>query len=277
MEIIKIDLKKRSYQSSNQVRATLYKHETYTYNPNLKTYPLMIICPGGGYHNLSDRNMEPVALKLLSEGYQVIILEYSLLNKTEPQSVLPQPLYELAEVIAFARQHHEAFAIAENRIYIMGFSAGGHLCALYNGLFYRECFQQAAGYEASLIKPDAVVLAYPVISLQADWPFSHDRILEITQDQTLQAAQELVSNQSSPVFIWHTVEDQRVGVDNSLLYINALNTWKVKFEAHLFQTGEHGLSLATELTSKGTKESQDSQAATWFELSMHWLNALHEI
>ena len=53
-----------------------------------------------------------------------------------------------------------------------------------------------------------------------------------------------------PVFIWHTITDQAVPVENSLLMIHACRDAGVSVEAHLFPQGGHGLSLATVDTAR---------------------------
>ena len=40
--------------------------------------PLVLVFPGGGYHFLSDREAEPVALRLLSLGIQAVVVRYSV-------------------------------------------------------------------------------------------------------------------------------------------------------------------------------------------------------
>ena len=42
-----------------------------------KKRPTIVICPGGGYRFTSDREAEPVALKFLSKGFNVVILRYT--------------------------------------------------------------------------------------------------------------------------------------------------------------------------------------------------------
>ena len=46
-----------------------------------------------------------------------------------------------------------------------------------------------------------------------------------------------------PCFIWQTVEDAGVTVDNALTYADALRVAKVRFALHLFEHGKHGLGL----------------------------------
>ena len=39
--------------------------------------PAVLICPGGGYMNCTDREAEPVALQFTAMGYHAFVLRYS--------------------------------------------------------------------------------------------------------------------------------------------------------------------------------------------------------
>lgn len=58
----KIDLMDYGY-SKEQPYLVAYLQDTVTNEPNFKR-PAMVICPGGGYEMLSNRESEPVALAL---------------------------------------------------------------------------------------------------------------------------------------------------------------------------------------------------------------------
>ena len=49
-----------------------------------------------------------------------------------------------------------------------------------------------------------------------------------------------------PVFLWQTIPDETVPVENSILMAKALREHGIHFAIHLFETGRHGLSLANE-------------------------------
>jgi len=61
---------------------------------------------------------------------------------------------------------------------------------------------------------------------------------------------ELLSNEKQvtkdtpPCFLWHTVEDKAVKVENSLDFAAALQKNGVPFDLHVYQKGRHGLGLA---------------------------------
>lgn len=120
-----------------------------------KTRPAMVICPGGAYRWRSPREKDSPALEFLSMGYQVFVLEYSC--GTEAAGF--KPLRQLAGAVAHLRANHEAWQIDPEKIAVLGFSAGGHLAASL-GAFWND---PELGFSAD-VKPDALVLCYPVIS-----------------------------------------------------------------------------------------------------------------
>ena len=56
---------------------TYLPNKMYEMGRENERYPAVLICPGGGYSWCSQREDEPVALKLLAWGYRVFILNYS--------------------------------------------------------------------------------------------------------------------------------------------------------------------------------------------------------
>lgn len=70
-EVIKL------YENRDDVTLTTYILQD---SPELlagKVRPAIIVCPGGGYFNCSDREAEPVALKFASKGYHTFVLRYN--------------------------------------------------------------------------------------------------------------------------------------------------------------------------------------------------------
>lgn len=78
-------------------------------DPNRRR-PAIIFCPGGGFNHLSDREGEPLAVRMLTHGFQAFVLKYSLKPKC-----FPAALSELAESVKCLRDHAEELHIARMR------------------------------------------------------------------------------------------------------------------------------------------------------------------
>lgn len=69
-----------------------------------------------------------------------------------------------------------------------------------------------------------------------------------------------------PFFLWHTVDDGTVPVQNSLLLAQALTEHQVSYELHLFPHGQHGSSICTREVN-----TANPHAAAWVGLAVRWL------
>ena len=211
--------------------------------------PAILIIPGGGYAIGSDRESEPVALQFLAAGYQAFVLKYSCVPSRYPVALL-----EMAEAMSMIRGHADEGPVDAGRVAAIGFSAGGHLAANLTTVS-SDAELRDAGYDPAAVRPDALLLCYPVIT---SGRFAHrgsfDNLLGDGKDDAslleLLSIEKHVDATMPPVFIWHTITDQAVPVENSLLMIQACRDAGVSVEAHLFPQGGHGLSLATVDTAR---------------------------
>ncbi len=67
-----------------------------------------------------------------------------------------------------------------------------------------------------------------------------DRFSELAEKLSL--ANQVVAD-TSPAFLWHTIEDQAVHWQNSLLFAQAMIRQNRPCELHLFPSGQHGMQL----------------------------------
>ena len=106
--------------------ATLTTYVSYD-PPELKMppRPAMVVCPGGGYSMLSDREAEPVVKEFLTAGMNVFLLRYTVKEKAANYA----PLIQASLAIKHVRENAEKYHVDPNRVFIVGFSAGGHLAA----------------------------------------------------------------------------------------------------------------------------------------------------
>lgn len=234
--------------------------------------PAIIICPGGGYQFVSYREDEPVAFQYLARGYNVVVLHYSVY----PDATYPTALLELGRVVLTLRQKAEEWLIDSDKIVLMGFSAGGHLVASYSCFWKKELLSESLGCSNDVLKPNGLVLAYPVIT---SGEYAHrgsfvnllgDRYDELVNEMSLERQ---VTADNPPTFLWHTYTDGTVPVENSLLFAHALREKGVPTELHIYSEGEHGLSLASELTAVYDAQIIPS-CQTWVELVHLWMQKL---
>lgn len=228
--------------------------------------PSVVICPGGAYRFRSERERDPVALHFLSMSYNVFILDYSV---QEDASSL-NPLIEASEAIIKIREHAVDWMCDPHGIAIMGFSAGAHVAASLATLHDHPRLLSVFDTKGDLNRPDAAVLCYPVISTKpgighqesADWVSGKDE-----EDRLLFSLEDQVTESTSPCFIWHTVTDPSVPVENSMHFASALRKKDVPFALHLFTEGGHGLSMCN--YEVGTPHSA---CQAWVGLCSTWLN-----
>ena len=127
----------------------------------LKNAPAILVIPGGGYGCVcADREGEPIALAFLARGYNAFVLHYSV-GKDAPINC---PLAEASAAMAYIRRNAESLGVNPEKVYAVGFSAGGHLCGSLGILWHRDEIIEKAGITYGENRPTAVVLQYPVIT-----------------------------------------------------------------------------------------------------------------
>lgn len=247
---------------------TTYVLENYPeIDPNRKR-PAVIICPGGAYKLLSNTETEAIAVKMMALGFHAFVLRYSI-----KPAIFPQSLIELAKCVQLIREHSKNWHIDEKKLIVAGFSAGGHLAASLGVFWHTPLLKEYLTGEAQSWKPNGLLLSYSVIT---SGPFSHESSIPNLLGKTYEmqkekmALENQVTKHTPPTFIWHTIADQSVPVENSLLFSNALQTAGVPFELHIFPNGVHGLSLATSETTRDSKKIELA-AAVWPKLFQTWV------
>ncbi len=230
--------------------------------------PAIVICPGGGYRFCSQREAEPVALRFLMHGFNCFVIWY---REKEAEELFPKPQQDAAAAVAWVRAHAQETHTDPNRIAVLGFSAGGHLAGSLGCLWHKADLWQPLGLIPEQVKPNAMVLCYPVISGGKDahrGSFDNLSGSKDPADHTAYSLENLVTENCPPAFLWHTFEDGSVPVQNSLLMAHALAEHKVLTELHIFPHGGHGASLCSELTGA---HHLIPEAQQWPELAARFL------
>lgn len=231
-----------------------------------KKSPVVVLCPGGGYSCVCGQ-VEGVetAQELNKYGYNVALLFY----RCAP-SLFPKPQQDLLRAVRYIRANADKFNLADDKIIAMGYSAAGHLCASSAALYKEipepvsEKFEPLSHVSAKI---DALVLNYPVISLNKEchegsrWCLLGENSTE--KDWEKYSAQNLVTPDFPPTFLWHCLADTCVPPSNSERMAAALEKSGVKHELHLYPNGGHGCGLA-----------KYTEAEPWFDGAMEFVKSV---
>ena len=230
--------------------------------------PAVIICPGGAYAWISDREGEPVATEFLAKGISAYILSYTC----SEDGSFPCALLEVFSAVRYVREHAKENHIDPNRIFLCGFSAGGH-CAAAAGTMWNHPIARSLGFIGTDHRPDGLILGYPVISggVYAHSESFRNLLGDAYSEKTVEltSLENRVNSETPRTFLWHTAADNSVPVQNSLLFAKALADHHVPFELHVYPNGEHGLSTARfDILTPGRFEQDAymlSSVPTWIQ------------
>jgi len=208
--------------------------------------PCLIILPGGGYEMVSHQEGPPIAGWLNSIGISAIVLEY-----TVGEAIYPEPQQQALYCVRLAKKMAKEWNIDSNKIGVIGFSAGGHLasCASYG--FNREewLIDPDNNLDGISARPELNILAYPVISgVKYPHQASFNNLLgKNSSEEKLKAVswEQHITEDAPTTFLWHTVSDSVVRVENSYLLALALSAKDIKHECHIYEKGKHGLGLCS--------------------------------
>lgn len=271
MEVKKIDLYEYYHLDRKGARGGYLM--TYVRCPypeiKAKARPAVLVLPGGGYSFVSEREGEPVALEFVAKGYSAFVLYYSV------NTAYPVPLNEACMAMNYIRKNAEQLCVDKDHVATIGFSAGGHLAGMLATMSDAEEVNEEFREKENFSRPDAVVLSYPVISMQDG--VTHEGTRNVITDggkipyDTLSLEKRVTKN-SVPAFIWHTMEDDCVPVENSMYMASAYKKAGVPFSLHIFEKGWHGLSLANEEVYDSAELCASlGHVEKWLDLSFDWL------
>ena len=205
-------------------------------------HPAVLVFPGGGYSILAiDKEGTEIAEWLNRMGYSAFVVKYRVPKDREGAFADAQ------RAVRLVRHHAGEWSIDPKRIGVIGFSAGGHLCARLSTNFGRMAYKPVDEADKLDCRPDFAMLIYPAY-LQ-------------TKDGKI--APELpVSAKVPPTFIVQTKDDKGF-VAGTIRYDQALKAASVSSTFRLFETGGHGYGL----------RPSAHEVAKWPMLAEEWLKS----
>ena len=211
----------------------------------------IIICPGGGYLNLSYTHEGTEIAKAFNDiGVAAFILKYRLPSDQTMKDKSIGPLQDAQMAIKTVREGAAKYNISPNQVGIIGFSAGGNLAALTGSHFDDAKISNANN---TSLRPDFMVLMYAVISMTDSLTHggSHDNLLgkNPSPEQVHYFSNELhVTAHTPPTMLVHAEDDQTVNVKNTLYYYMAMVQNKVPGALIIYPKGGHGFGLNNKTT-----------------------------
>lgn len=208
----------------------------------------VVICPGGGYGGLAkDHEGHQPAQWFQEQGVSAFVLQYRLGSQGHHY---PTQLADVQRAIRWVRAEASELELDENRIAVMGFSAGGHLASMAATLYDREVYEASDEIDEASARPDFAILCYPVVSMEKGVTHGGSRknLLgpERADDddfaETLSSEKNVTEN-TPPTFLFQTNEDAAVPAENATRFFLALREHGVPVEYHCYQNGPHGVGL----------------------------------
>jgi acetyl esterase/lipase len=207
----------------------------------------LLIVPGGGYVRVViDKEGVEAAEWFTARGFAAAVLRYRLPADGWANGA-DAPVHDAMRAVRLLRAQAAKDGAASQRIGVMGFSAGGHLCARFTTEPELTYARRDAADDLSA-RPDFAVLMYPVIATTGAHAHagSAQQLLAAgvsAPDLEHYSPHLNVGAQTPPTMLVHAADDTSVPVENSLLMYDALRKARVRSELHVFDSGGHGFGL----------------------------------
>ena len=229
------------------------------YIPKNCSGQMIVVCPGGGYHNLSATNEgSRVADWCSRRGIAVCVVICRM-----PNGHSRVPLTDVQNAFRYCRAHVSEWGV--KNIGVMGFSAGGHLAASASTLF-----------TDAQTRPDFSVLIYPVITLEefVTHAGSRDNLIGPKAKKSeveYYSLENQVSENTPPTILLLSGDDGAVPPENSIRYYRAMQKHGVEGELHIFTSGGHGWGFTT--VENSGHDNLGNQRENFFQILSRWLDA----
>ncbi|MBL7856759.1 MAG: alpha/beta hydrolase [Cyclobacteriaceae bacterium] len=226
----------------------------------------IIIFPGGGYWvNAIGHEGYDVAKKFTAMGITAFVVKYRIPNDATMMDREIGPLQDAQQAIHVVRTRAKEWSINPSQIGVMGFSAGGHLASTAGTHFTKPVIVEPGVVN---VRPDFMILIYPVISFQdhVGHTGSRDQLIGKSplKDKIDFYSNELqVTAQTPPTFLVHASDDDAVKSENSILFYQALVKYHVPAELHIYQKGGHGFGM----NNKSTSDQWMDRCTNWLRVN----------
>lgn len=225
----------------------------------------VIIIPGGGYKKqVLTHEGEQIANWLNSLGITAFILKHRMPFDGHIGG-MNVPLQDAQRGIRLLRNRSEKFGIEQNKIGVMGFSAGGHVAAMLGTSFDKKVYEPFDNADVLSARPDFMVLVYPGISRNPFIDLYGETPKYIPQHEKYM--EEFFTNRNitpnTPQTFMVVADDDKVaGPENCMVFYIGLRKANIPAEMHIFKKGGHGFGF----------NSTQHPVAKWTNLCKDWMD-----
>ena len=218
------------------------------YSVQNATGSAVVICPGGGYVSLQmEKEGHKLARWFAQRGVTPVVLTYRHAPHRHPV-----PSNDVRRALRWVRANAAELDVDENRVGVMGFSAGGHAAGTVAVHFDAGNPTSPDPIERQSCRPEFAILIYPVITMGQPLTHGGSRSNLLGPDAPPELVDQLslekhVTASTPPTFLFHTTPDPSVPVEHTLMFYQALRRAGVPAEMHVFAHGHHGVGMAEDM------------------------------
>jgi len=229
----------------------------------------VLVAGGGGYRRIGlVKEAYPAAYWLAAQGITAFVLTYRLPGENWNAGPVVT-LQDGQRAIRVMRANADRFGIDVNRIGVMGFSAGGHLCGMTAARSAFRSYEPIDAVDGLSARPDYAALIYPVVTVQPPFDTTNTRRSLVGDRPTSEASaawslQTHVGADCPSIFLVQADDDPIASPQQSRILDEACRGAKIMVEYHRFAVGGHGFGIG----------NAEASVALWPSLCRHWLTSL---
>ena len=272
----------KKYELNDSAYLTSYVCDDYRVDALPTAKPAIIICPGGGWMTLSEREGEPIAIEFAQRGYIAFVLHYCVSDVPAGPGdfgLVGRAVDEMEKAYGILLDLAKKQIICKHQISVLGFSAGGQLVSLFAAK-HPELF--------------ACILCYPLLDIKEEIGFVNSSLCPLENREIMDKCFsvigidpesenewsridpiENITSDMPSTFIWHGAQDDLVKVTGSISYAQKLIENGVRTELHVYDNCGHGISLGTRETAAVEKEINE-YGTVWFSQLLRWMEELED-
>jgi acetyl esterase/lipase len=197
------------------------------YKPEKPNGAAVIVAPGGGYSILAIEHEGTQTCEWLNTlGVTAVLLKYRVPKREMQMPDNLAAIQDAQRAVSLVRASAKDWGVDDNRIGMLGFSAGGNLTA-WACLAEKRMYDAIDDADKLSPKPSFAALIYPAYLVDKDGDLKPEY---------------KVTKESPPMFFVHANDDPVTPLSSTALY-SALKKNSVPAEVHIFATGGHGYGM----------------------------------